>query len=597
MILSAEALRQNQIPIIMAEISHGATVRDMSFDIIKTTDHSITIEAVKANSTKIIPSGNVVIATRVGLGKVCKLLKDTAINQDLRAIIPRSNEKLSREYLFWWLKSIAKKIEAEGTGATVKGVKLPFVKSLEIPLPPLEEQRRIVALLDEAFAGIDTAIANTEKSLANARELFLSTLRASFAKPSDDWVIEPIFPTVRFIDYRGKTPPKTDEGIRLVTAKNVKFGYIQHEPREFVDPDAYDEWMTRGIPQPGDVLFTTEAPLGNVAQLDGEGKVMVGQRLITMRPDPKKLRPAFLKYMLLSEPLQESIWANATGATVQGIKAKLLKLIPIRYPQKLADQDQVTEVLDEVWRLKTELADTAQIKLNSLQNLKLSIFQRAFSGEFTVRQNQSEQVSTKMLTATPEFTAQIIALAQYNHNQTQRPTFGRVKAAKTLQLAESIAGIDLDRKPEKWAAGPHDEAHLKACENWAETNKFFRFRKRDTGGYDFIKLSNYQDLLATAKKALQPYSVKLEKIITILAPMNSKEAEVFATVHAAWNNLIVDDVEISDDAIVREARDDWHSDKFDIEESKFRDAILLIRQKGVEPDGTAKYVGGQGKLF
>ncbi len=87
------------------------------------------------------------------LGEVCLLGQDTAVNQDLRGIVPRDTGTLSVRFLFWWLKTMTDVIIAEGTGATVQGVKLPFVKSLHIPVPPLSEQRRIVAILDEAFAG------------------------------------------------------------------------------------------------------------------------------------------------------------------------------------------------------------------------------------------------------------------------------------------------------------------------------------------------------------------------------------------------------------------------------------------------------------
>ena len=125
-----------------------ATVRDMRQDVITETEFRITKDAVKSSATNIIPSGNVVIATRVGLGKVCLIAQDTAINQDLRGIIPHGDKTLVVRYLYWWLKSIPDVIVAEGTGATVQGVKLPFVKSLQIPVPPLAEQQRIVGLLD-----------------------------------------------------------------------------------------------------------------------------------------------------------------------------------------------------------------------------------------------------------------------------------------------------------------------------------------------------------------------------------------------------------------------------------------------------------------
>ena len=112
-----------------------ATVRDMRSEVITETECKITKDAVASSATNIIPGGNVVIATRVGLGKICLIGQDTAINQDLRGIVPLDPNTLSVRFLFWWLKSIADLIVAEGTGATVQGVKLQFVKSLQIPLP------------------------------------------------------------------------------------------------------------------------------------------------------------------------------------------------------------------------------------------------------------------------------------------------------------------------------------------------------------------------------------------------------------------------------------------------------------------------------
>ncbi len=165
-----------------------ATVRDMRSEVISETECKITLDAVKKSSTNIIPAGNVVIATRVGLGKVCILEQDTAINQDLRGMVPVDTNCFSVQFLFWWLKSISGLIVAEGTGATVQGVKLPFVKSLKVPVPPLPEQQRIVAILDEAFEGIATAKSNAEKNLKNARQLFESHLNFVFSQRGDGWV-------------------------------------------------------------------------------------------------------------------------------------------------------------------------------------------------------------------------------------------------------------------------------------------------------------------------------------------------------------------------------------------------------------------------
>lgn len=357
-----------------------ATVRDMRRDVITETECRITQAAIENSTTNVIPSGNVVIATRVGLGKVCLLGQPTAINQDLRGVIPRDSKALSQRYLYWWFKSIADVIVAEGTGATVQGVKLPFIKSLQIPTPPPFEQRRIVEVLDEAFVGIATAKANAETNRHNARALFESYLQSVFTDCRRGWVKAPIGQHIRFIDYRGKTPYKTKHGLRLITAKNVKMGHLQEAPQEFVAPSSYNTWMTRGIPRRGDVLFTTEAPLANVAQLDTDEKVVFAQRIIIMQADPNILDSTFLKYLLMSPPVQERIRARGTGATVQGIKASLLKSIEIHFPQSITDQKTLVAKLHALQQKTGALESVYRRKLAALDDLRRTLLDQAFSG-------------------------------------------------------------------------------------------------------------------------------------------------------------------------------------------------------------------------
>ena len=144
------------------------------------------------------------------------------------------------------------------------------------------------------------------------------------------------------IDYRGKTPEKTTAGIPLITAKVIKGGRIE-TPSEFIPPDAYDEWMRRGIPEAGDVVITTEAPLGEVAQLP-KGKVALAQRVITLRGKKGLVDNTFLKYLLLSRPFQEDLEARATGTTVVGIKQSVLRKIDLAFPSYL-DQKAIAHLL------------------------------------------------------------------------------------------------------------------------------------------------------------------------------------------------------------------------------------------------------------
>jgi len=239
-----------------------------------------------------------------------------------------------------------------------------------------------------------------------------------------------------------------------------------------------------------------------------------------------------------------------------------------------------------------------QQKINALNELKQSLLQKAFAGELTV--SNAVQEAEVIDTLSSEFAANVIAVAFRQHEKNQQSkTYGRVKAQKGLHLVESIGGIDLGRVPIKDAAGPNDRNHYDATQNWVKTNQFFKFVKRPEGsGYDFVKLSKHDKLLAQAESSMKPYSDQINKAIAPLVCKRTQTAEIFTTVHAAWNNLIIDGADITDEAIVTEARENWHPDKLKISRNKFFEAINDIRQRGLEPNGKGLRVGEEhGGLF
>lgn len=277
-----------------------------------------------------------------------------------------------------------------------------------------------------------------------------------------------------------------------------------------------------------------------------------------------------------------------TGAAIKRIILKTIKAATIPLPE-LHEQERLVECFDELLSQTQRLQTIYQQKLDALAELKQSILQKAFSGELTQ--------ATAADTTSPPFAANVIAYAHFRHASNRRgKTFGRVKGQKTLHLTESIGGMDLGRKPMKDAAGPNDFQHQLVAEDWAKSEQFFEFVQRGSG-YDFKKLARFDEMIVKAHTMTKPYRKILDKVNNLLLPMNSQDAEVFATVHAAWNNLILDGADINDEAIIHAARDDWHPDKLKIPKAKFQKAIRLIRDKGLVPDGKAKRVGGQGNLF
>lgn len=135
-----------------------------------------------------------------------------------------------------------------------------------------------------------------------------------------DWEIVPLTKQLdSIVDYRGKTPEKTEEGTFLVTAKNIKDGKICYElSKEYVREADYEEIMHRGIPQIGDILFTTEAPLGQVANVD-RTDIALAQRIIKFRA-LSTVNNYYLKYWMLNEGFQQFLHSLSTGSTATGIK-------------------------------------------------------------------------------------------------------------------------------------------------------------------------------------------------------------------------------------------------------------------------------------
>ena len=359
-----------------------ATVRDMRSEVITKTECKITREAVKSSATNVIPKGNVVIATRVGLGKVCLLGQDTAINQDLRGIVPIDPKILSVRFLFWWLISIKDSIVAEGTGATVQGVKLPFVRSLQAPVPPLSEQRRIVGILDEVFDSIATAKANAEKNLQNARAVFESHLNAVFTQRGEGWVDTALGSVCKFV--RGPFGGSLKKSIFVTDGKAV---YEQQhaiydqfdDVRYFID-DAKFEEMKRFELLPNDLIMSCSGTMGRVAVVPaGIKRGIINQALLKLTPSTTLLT-TFLKSWTESEAFQDALKEYSGGAAIQNVASvKILK--EIKVPLPLVDQqERVVQKLDSLREESQRLESIYQQKLAALEELKKSLLHQAFTG-------------------------------------------------------------------------------------------------------------------------------------------------------------------------------------------------------------------------
>ena len=217
-------------------------------------------------------------------------------------------------------------------------------------------------------------------------------------KPSGiDWLGDvpahwEVLPFTKYVadrsDYRGKTPEKTEDGVFLVTAKNVRMGFIDYETsQEYVAADEYDEIMRRGLPKKGDILFTTEAPLGNVALVDRED-VALAQRIIRFRMNPAFFSGGFTLYAMMSDHFQVQLQSLSTGSTAEGLKASKLPILRIVAPP-LEEQKIIASFLNrETMRIDQMLAKVDSV-IDRLQEYRTALITAAVTGKIDVRQTSS----------------------------------------------------------------------------------------------------------------------------------------------------------------------------------------------------------------
>lgn len=256
--------------------------------------------------------------------------------------------RLDRRFLDFFIRTPYFREQVSAQGSTnYAAIRPADVLSYKVPLPPLQEQRRVVARIEELAAKIEEARKLQREAVEETRALTVSISRTVFNPANlDSWLNLSIEECCKeIIDYRGRTPPLATEGIPHLTSANIKNGNIDWNTTRFVSEETYNTYMTRGIPKPGDVIFTMEAPLGEAAVVPDERQFSLAQRTLLLRSKNEIIDGKFLAKVITSPEVRETIYSKATGTTVKGIASKRLKHIELNIPP-LPEQRRIVAYLD-----------------------------------------------------------------------------------------------------------------------------------------------------------------------------------------------------------------------------------------------------------
>jgi type I restriction enzyme, S subunit len=355
-------------------------VSDMNLEgneeVFESANNYISEEVRSKLGARIFPKGSVLfpkVGGAIATNKKRRANRPSCADNNIMGLIPDTS-LVHEDFLFHWM--IWQDIYEFSNKANPPSITQATVNAWPFLLPPLDEQKRIVAVLDQAFAALDRARGLAEANLTDAQELLDIELVDIFNRVDGDDIhsISSVFATAT-----GATPPKSDdslygEDIRFVKPPELLNGLVD-ETRDGLSEAARPK--ARLAPA-GAVLVSCIGNLGKIGLLDREAAF--NQQINAILPNAKIARPDFIYWQCRSRPFRDQLEARSSGTTIPIVNKKQFNSIPVWLPT-LGEQDRVSKRLDETERNAIALRNLYEEKLENLDDLRQSLLQRAFAGQ------------------------------------------------------------------------------------------------------------------------------------------------------------------------------------------------------------------------
>ncbi|XMD77100.1 type I restriction/modification system, specificity subunit [Campylobacter lari] len=339
--------------------------------------------------------GDLLISCSGTLGKIVELPKNTEIGIINQALlkIRLDNTKILNSYFIYNFNSpiMQGKILESTLGSAIKNIaSVKILKQIKIPLPPLQEQERIVGILDESFAKIDESIKILEQDLLNLDELMQSALQKAFNPLKDNtkenyklpqgWEWKSLGEICFITDGTHKTPSYIKTGIPFLSVKNISKGFFDLSDIKYISLEEHNKLIKRAKPEFGDILICRIGTLGKAIKISLEFEFSIFVSLGLLKPKVKIISD-YLVYFLNSYFIEGWIDNNKVGGGTHAAKLNLniLEKCPIALPP-LKEQEQIASYLNELSSHVKNLKQNYQMQIKNLQELKKSLLDKAFQG-------------------------------------------------------------------------------------------------------------------------------------------------------------------------------------------------------------------------
>lgn len=359
------------------------TIKDLRLQgrIINNTEQKISKKALKDTSLRLLPENSILLCCTASVGEYAITRIPLTTNQQFNGLIIKNENEIIPEFLFWYCATLKEKLLDLSGKTTIDFIPISRLQNIQISIPPLPEQQRIVALLDQAFAAIEIAQKNTEKNLQNTRELFDAYLDQFLQNYENEGNLQSLGEICEIA--RGGSPrpissyiTKSPDGINWIKigdTKNVK-KYI-YKTQQKIRPEG--KKRSRYVEE-GDLILSNSMSFGHPYILKTNGCIHDGW--LVLHRKVINIDKEFLFYVLGSKYVYSQFDSFASGSTVRNLNIGWVEKVKIPIPS-LIEQHKIVDKLEDLSEKIEDIERLYNNKKNFIAELKESILQKIFSGE------------------------------------------------------------------------------------------------------------------------------------------------------------------------------------------------------------------------
>lgn len=337
--------------------------------------------------TRLSVEGDLILCIRATIGDLNWSDSQYCLGRGVAGLRPIPN-KLDKNYLWHFLQSYKEELQKKGTGSTFKQISRSHIEEIEVPLPPLEEQKRIAAILDKA----DTVRRKRQQAIELNEQLLRSVFLDMFGDPITNpkgWEITNINSiSIKVTDGEHATPSRTSNGIKLLSARNIQDGYIDfvNKTIDFVPFEEYERLKKRCEPLKGDILISCSGSIGRVSIVQTDEPLVMVRSVALIKPDNSKICSIFLEGYLRSDCMRVIMNRRAKSSGQPNLFIGTIKELSIYLPPL-----KLQEKYSNIYRKLLKDKEILILSMNTCETFLNSLIQKAFRGELN-KQRETDLV-------------------------------------------------------------------------------------------------------------------------------------------------------------------------------------------------------------